>query len=327
MNRPPWDWIEDDVLNLIGQPESSRLEFKRSDLLSKPKDEVSQDLGKEISAFANSEGGTLVIGIKERKEGRTRLADELDGGIDPKATSPEWLQQLIEGSISPHLPGIRVRTIPRSGEFRGRVAYVVFVPKGSTAYQASKQKLYYSRSEYESLPMADHDIRLRMSRGRTPQARVRWGTASVERRPLPDLDGEPDLATLKAVTGYYLGDFDDVARFELLVENTGEVTIRDYLVAIRFESNERARVVPPSGSYCNAGQEMRFLPDAGTKILPSDSVDVARGTWRLQLPRNWAATGVRARLLWTVYLDNAYPCRGELDATELFSSATEQGLV
>src|SRR5215469_244228 len=161
---------EQELLGLKDQPESSRLEFKRSSLLKKTKNEVVDDLSREVSAFANSEGGDIVVGIAEQRRGKRHVAADIDEGVDPGEVSPEWLQQVIESNVSPYLPGPRVRSIPLSGR-EGRVAYVISVPQGSTAYQAS-DKRYYDRSEFGVRALPDHEIRLRMMRGHVPQARV-----------------------------------------------------------------------------------------------------------------------------------------------------------
>lgn len=162
---------EEDLTKLQGQSESFRLEFKSSLLLEKSRDEIRDNLSREVSAFANSEGGEIVLGIREKKEGKTRVAEDIDEGVDPKKVAPEWLQQIVGSNVSPHLPGIKLHKIALSGAKQGRVAYVISVPRGSTAYQAS-DKRYYGRSEYEAQALPDHEIRLRMMRGRIAQARL-----------------------------------------------------------------------------------------------------------------------------------------------------------
>ena len=139
---------------MSGVLESARLEFKSSDLFKKGKAKVIEDLTREVSAFANSEGGVIVIGMRERREGETRVADDLDDGAAISEVPPEWLQQTVEANLSPYLPGIRFLPIKLSGPREARVAYVITVPKGTTAYQA-KDKLYYGRSEYQvqALPL------------------------------------------------------------------------------------------------------------------------------------------------------------------------------
>ncbi len=62
------DWTaEDDLLGLIrdGVQESIELDYKRCDSLDRRDSRKKTELSKDVSAFANSAGGTLVYGMKE----------------------------------------------------------------------------------------------------------------------------------------------------------------------------------------------------------------------------------------------------------------------
>ncbi len=177
----PWnpsDWTETYLLSLIGQPESITLEFKSGKAFTKKEAKekfIKNQLTRAVSAFANSEGGILVIGMEEGpqpKNGEPRLAKQLDGvpiGRGNAIESPEQLQQIVDSCISPFLPGLAIRRIRLSGGPPDLFVLVVNVPQGNTAYQA-KDNLYYSRSEFENKSLPDHEIRLRMMRGRVAQA-------------------------------------------------------------------------------------------------------------------------------------------------------------
>jgi hypothetical protein len=47
----------------------------------------------------------------------------------------------------------------------GRAVFVIEIPQGNTAYQANDGR-YYGRSEFEAKYLPDHEVRLRMSRGK-----------------------------------------------------------------------------------------------------------------------------------------------------------------
>src|SRR4051794_23754582 len=87
----PWSWNLDDLKKLIGQQESSRLEFKRSMLMTQSRETIAKELSIAVSAFANTEGGTIVVGIVEREEGKAKIADSIDTGIEITKWSPEQL--------------------------------------------------------------------------------------------------------------------------------------------------------------------------------------------------------------------------------------------
>jgi predicted HTH transcriptional regulator len=64
-----------------------------------------RDLSIEVSSLANTEGGDLILGIDEDKKSKPRVAKGIDGVSIRLA--PERLQQLLEGNVSPYLPGLR----------------------------------------------------------------------------------------------------------------------------------------------------------------------------------------------------------------------------
>jgi predicted HTH transcriptional regulator len=77
-----------DLLDLLKRPESKMLEFKRD--LSSPDGAL-----KTIVAFANTAGGTLLIGVEDRSRHVRGVADPLD--------QEERLANLISDRISPRL--------------------------------------------------------------------------------------------------------------------------------------------------------------------------------------------------------------------------------
>lgn len=57
MSKDPWNWDESDLQALIGQSEDYHLEFKEASLLKSDNEATAKNLTKEVSAFANAEGG------------------------------------------------------------------------------------------------------------------------------------------------------------------------------------------------------------------------------------------------------------------------------
>jgi predicted HTH transcriptional regulator len=72
---------EHDLQQLMGQYESLRLDFKASALLAQPSERIVKQLTEDVSAFANTEGGVIVIGIREGKRGSKSIASEIDEGV------------------------------------------------------------------------------------------------------------------------------------------------------------------------------------------------------------------------------------------------------
>lgn len=88
---PDPTWTEETLKTYLGSQESMQLEFKSGRLLmERTPDNVAKELSKEISAFANTEGGLLFLGIAEEN----RIATRLDG-ISEETWPLYRLQQLV----------------------------------------------------------------------------------------------------------------------------------------------------------------------------------------------------------------------------------------
>ncbi len=155
---------EQDLLTLVTEQveESLALDYKRSAALQND-DPSKNEISKDVSAFANSAGGTLVYGVVETGH----LPTALDIGCDPAVIRREWLEQVINSRIQPRIQGIEITSVALRGANAGRVVYVVRVPQSHTAHQAFDKK-YYRRFNYQSVPMEDFEIRDVMSRAKSP---------------------------------------------------------------------------------------------------------------------------------------------------------------
>lgn len=129
--------------------EGLHLDYKSSLAIS---DKKRKDIAKDVSAFANSDGGLIIYGIVE--EGH--LPVSIDGGINHKQYSREWLEQVLVSNISPIIDGVEINQIPLSD---GKSAYSVYVPKSSRGpHQERQERRYYKRYNFKSSPMEDYEI-------------------------------------------------------------------------------------------------------------------------------------------------------------------------
>jgi hypothetical protein len=174
---PKLSWTEADLVELIGQTEPIRREFKSGRMFdNEPENKWIAKISAEVSALANTEGGELFLGIDEDRKSKPRVATSINGA--PVTLAPERLQQLIEGNVSPYLPGIRVHRVLLSSQ-PNRAVFIVQIPSGSTAYQANDGR-YYGRSEFEAKYLPDHEVRLRMSRGKVARGIVLLRIVAVD---------------------------------------------------------------------------------------------------------------------------------------------------
>lgn len=99
-----------DLKNMIKNQiqENIHLDYKRSSALSSKSSH--REIAKDVSAFANSDGGCIIYGIEEDKHLPTRI----DSGVDHDKYTREWLENVVTSNISPRIDGITILQIPLS---------------------------------------------------------------------------------------------------------------------------------------------------------------------------------------------------------------------
>jgi len=315
-------WTEPDVQDLIGQHESIRREFKSGVMFDRdPESGWVSNLSKAISALANTEGGELILGVAEEPKSRPRVVSRIDGV--PTTIAPERLQQLLEGNVYPYLPGMRVLRV-RLSPLPERVVFVIQVPQGTTAYQANDGR-YYGRSEFEAKHLPDHEIRLRMSRGKVARATVRlrlrrviFGAAKeaeLRTKHAPAIDAIrtdaadavrrfPELLELMEARCH-----PDEITFDLVLRNDSELTIRQPALELREERSQQLfDGWTVRGTSLPSRLEMR-----DEVIYPGDEREITGSECTLQCKRD-AVLALRDYLVrWKVFLDNSPPSSGEID--------------
>lgn len=143
--------------------ESTVLEYKSS--FAKQKPTWREELAKDVSALANSNGGTIIYGIREKDGENGRSVPEKFTPISNKDMSKDQLSQLLSSNIQPIIEGLEITYIPydESSGF-----YAVFVPKSTTAHQNRLSHIYYARRNATVEAMEDYAIRDVMNRCKTP---------------------------------------------------------------------------------------------------------------------------------------------------------------
>ena len=94
---------------LLAEGEGQRVEFRRLPLDAEPE----QSMAKTLVAFANSRGGTIMVGV------------EPDGRV--VGVEGNWVEQrLLRIARERTLPAVRIHV--RQAELRGKTVYLVMVP-------------------------------------------------------------------------------------------------------------------------------------------------------------------------------------------------------
>ncbi|NPU11975.1 ATP-binding protein [Bradyrhizobium sp. 83002] len=161
--RAVCDWEEKDLDDLyVGEiMESTTLEYKDSRALGNT-DHQKTEMFKDVSAFANSGGGILIYGMKERGH----LPIGTDEGVSPRTITREWIENLLTTNIQPQIEGLVIKPVILSSKGTGNVAYVLEIPaaKSRSPHQGPEHR-YYKRFNFKAEPMEDYEVRDLMRRG------------------------------------------------------------------------------------------------------------------------------------------------------------------
>lgn len=237
--KSPDEWTERELLEFISlkQEETLQLEFKRAESLDKA-DKKKAEISKDVSAFANSAGGTIIYGLAESTQS-PHFAEAMSP-VDPLSFSKEWLEQIINSLIQPRILGISINSVPLSTTHPGKCAHVVSIPQGATAHQASDFR-YYRRYNFESVPMEDYEIRQTMDRASRP-------VYSIKLEPSEN-SGRDGLKTFK---------------LQSIVENVSELVGQD-VSAVLFVPKH---IISKPDSYEVTIEEGRYSRIPGMRTAP-----------------------------------------------------------
>lgn len=306
--RPVEEWTEADLKQLVRDQvqENGELEYKRSQKLTwdtQPEREKRlNDLSKHVSAFANSNGGTLIFGIAE--DGKTHLPTVLDAGLDPSKHGREWLEQIIRSNIRDAPADLRIHAIPIAGG--PRVAYVVSVPMLPRGCQA-RDRRYYRRRNFLVEALDDWEIRELLSRAVQPDValEIAWCKADVECRHL-------------------------VVR----LRNVGTVRVQDWKVAVEmpvqfifdfdaYSTGTRQAEDSAGGTY----EVRRFVvgnSGPNPPLFPGEPVDILRPRperfflrYRWDGERRQLARDKPVAVTWKVHADDLPERRGAVHMREI----------
>ncbi len=145
---------EEDINQLISLKveESIHLDFKQAGSFEK-NDRKKSEIAKDVSAFANSDGGFIIYGIKEDKH----VADSLSF-VDGNEFTKEWIEQVIQTRIQPKIENLKILPIRFDNDIEKSI-YVVDIPASYLAPHMTSDKKFYRRYNFESVQMEEYEIR------------------------------------------------------------------------------------------------------------------------------------------------------------------------
>ena len=164
------DISESDLNDLIqaGVPEGLVIEYKRDPYGNS--DAHKKEALKDITSFANSAGGHLIIGVKEAKG----IPTELTGlqGVDPDALINR-LESLVRDGVEPRIVGTRMRPVSLS---RGGVAIVIRIPRSwNPPHRVStgRSNRFYLRNSGGAHEASVEELRVLFTLAADAQQRIR----------------------------------------------------------------------------------------------------------------------------------------------------------
>lgn len=167
-----WNLEKLEDLIISGIEENLKLDYKAADSLGKS-DGKKKEISKDVSAFANSAGGTIIYGVSEFNDSSKKHLPEKINAINRLEFSKEWLEQIINSNISPKISGIEIFPITIGNDSDNKVVYIVEIPQSNTAHQA-KDKRYYKRYNFESVAMEDYEVKDIINRTNTTDIEIKF---------------------------------------------------------------------------------------------------------------------------------------------------------
>ena len=220
-----------------GVPEGVLIEYKRTTYGGSDAD-VKEYL-KDVSSFANTHGGDLVIGIEEKGG----LAKKVVGltGVDPDKEL-QRLDSLARDGIEPRIVGIRMKAVSVSG---AGVAFVIRIPKSWNPphrVSARKTNRIYARNSTGAYELSVEELRVLFASGATTVDRMRAFKAERLARidageAIVPLIVRPDRVVLHLapLASFGLGQPIDLAQAHALQESLRPVASRGFTPQINFE--------------------------------------------------------------------------------------------
>ena len=154
-----------DIESLIANEteENIHLDYKAAGAIDRD-DKKRSEITKDVSAFANSDGGIIVYGLSE-EDHKPKEISPIDGRVYTK----EWLENVIQ-LVQPRIENVMIYPI-RIDDI-GQSIYVVKIPRSGDAPHMARDKRYYKRFNFKSEPMEDYEVKDLYNRVSIPKIEI-----------------------------------------------------------------------------------------------------------------------------------------------------------
>ena len=257
---------EADIQALLDEEEPETLHLDYKEVVANPtrpqRRELERLLAKALSAFANADGGVIILGVKDAPRELSPIADLVVMDL--------WVNEQISRLVSFPIPGVLTEKIPAAAN-DGTGYLKVLVPASDMApHRSQKNHRYYFRTGDSTLPMEHYQVADAFGRRHRPILKL---LVRLENDILP---GRPGHRALVAHIGLK-NSGRAVARFPLLQihETTRDLQPYQYVVP---DGRPRGLVEEPyrggvnqvvhAGDVLQVFQYFRDIPDGGSFSSP-----------------------------------------------------------
>ena len=154
--KKPCDVKAEDIESFISRKIEENINLDYKDIRSYSNYD---ELSKDISAFANSEGGLIILGVSEERIGKGKQIR-----IHPKeitwsdaTLSKEQLEDNLIVKIRPLINGLRIIPI-RQGNGSLKVIFLIDIPQSDNPPHMASDYRYYKRLNFERKPMEHYEV-------------------------------------------------------------------------------------------------------------------------------------------------------------------------
>ncbi|MBB5408611.1 hypothetical protein HDG34_002548 [Paraburkholderia sp. HC6.4b] len=303
----------EEVKELFNEAEESiSLEFKSGLVFNSLSSDTRRELVKDVTAFANSGGGTILVGVAESKTAQRNIATDFEPVTNGKI-SVDQITAIIKSNTDPVFKNFHVSEIANGNS--GRL-FVIRIEQADTAHQNRLDHKYYHRVGAISEPMYDFAIRDVMNRRTCPKLMTQIDLKRVvQNQDLHHYQLAPTLINEGNMTAHHWCLHIDVPIFEL-ARSGGDLdsiaTSTFYRHECYFVRTEYSSERVPTRSQ---NQSLRILPGETRELVtdfgfPRLDLFVKDDHFRRVLAPK------EPPIFWALFVDNAARLEGFLSFDE-----------
>jgi hypothetical protein len=160
MNKPLEDW-DNAYIESVDATERTTLELKGSGSL----ENLGRTIGDVVSAFANFDGGHIIIGARDPRSSTTIVPNGDLVLSKGKQGLKEWLETKIYGLSDPPVRNFDVKEFSLAG---GNLAVIEIRPSDDAPHQDIERRLFYGKNGSLCYPLSTTQINDILQRQKTP---------------------------------------------------------------------------------------------------------------------------------------------------------------